>query len=75
MGAPIENQSALEFPEDLLAGIIDRVAKHVPTSGTDFECSFCDRGRPEVATLISGPRVFICESCVGTAVAAVKHGP
>ena len=34
----------------------------------EFHCSFCARARHEVAKLISGPRVFICDNCVGDAV-------
>ena len=30
-----------------------------------FTCSFCGKGRHAVARLISGPRVFICDECVG----------
>jgi hypothetical protein len=33
----------------------------------DFSCSFCDALRRDVPKLISGPRVFICEGCVGDA--------
>jgi hypothetical protein len=35
----------------------------------EFQCSFCARSRSDVAKLISGPRVFICDVCVGDAVA------
>ena len=31
----------------------------------DFHCSFCGKRRKEVRKLISGPRVFICDECVG----------
>lgn len=31
----------------------------------DFHCSFCGKRRAEVRRLISGPRVFICDECVG----------
>ncbi len=31
----------------------------------DFHCSFCGKRRREVRKLISGPRVFICDACVG----------
>ena len=31
----------------------------------DFRCSFCAKRRSEVRKLISGPRVFICDECVG----------
>jgi hypothetical protein len=39
----------------------------------DFSCSFCGAERREVAKLISGPGVFICEGCVGDAAAIVGH--
>lgn len=42
---------------------------HMP----EFVCSFCDRPRREVAKLISGPRVFICDSCVAEAAGAMAH--
>lgn len=38
-----------------------------------FRCSFCDAHREDVAKLISGPRVFICDRCVGDATAVVSH--
>ena len=31
----------------------------------DFFCSFCGKRRGEVKKLVSGPRVFICNECVG----------
>jgi len=36
-------------------------------------CSFCDRPRREVAKLMSGPRVFICDSCAAEAAGAMAH--
>lgn len=33
----------------------------------DFQCSFCDARRREVAKLIAGPRVFVCDRCVADA--------
>jgi ATP-dependent protease Clp ATPase subunit len=39
----------------------------------DFQCSFCGAHRADVAKLISGPRVFICDRCVGDATAVVAH--
>src|SRR4029079_15738765 len=44
-----------------------------PRVAPDFACSFCDRPRREVAKLMSGPRVFICDSCVGEAGGAMAH--
>jgi ATP-dependent protease Clp ATPase subunit len=40
---------------------------------TDFCCSFCDARRRDVPKLISGPRVFICDACVGDAAGIVSH--
>jgi hypothetical protein len=39
----------------------------------EFVCSFCERPRGEVATLISGPGVFICDGCVAEAAGAMAH--
>jgi hypothetical protein len=36
--------------------------------GSVGPCSFCGRSRKEVAQLIAGPRVFICERCMPRAV-------
>jgi hypothetical protein len=35
-----------------------------PEAGGEFACSFCHRPRSLVRGLVSGPRVFICESCI-----------
>jgi hypothetical protein len=36
----------------------------LPPAGGDFACSFCHRPRSLVRGLVSGPRVFVCESCI-----------
>ena len=38
-----------------------------------FRCSFCDAPRQEVARLISGPRVYICDLCIADATTVVGH--
>jgi thiol-disulfide isomerase/thioredoxin len=38
-----------------------------------FTCSFCGAHRKDVVKLISGPRVFICDTCVADATAVVSH--
>lgn len=38
-----------------------------------FRCSFCDAHQKDVVKLISGPRVFICDTCVADATAVVAH--
>jgi ATP-dependent Clp protease ATP-binding subunit ClpX len=35
---------------------------------TMVNCSFCQKSRKEVAKLIAGPGVFICDECVGLCV-------
>jgi len=30
-------------------------------------CSFCGKGEADVAKLVAGPRVFICDQCVNAA--------
>lgn len=73
----VEDQSAVDFSEDRLASVLTTLAKKGPraTAPTDpdFRCSFCDHRRADVAALISGPLVFICDACVGGAVAVVKR--
>ena len=32
-----------------------------------LHCSFCGKSETEVAKLVAGPRVYICESCVAIA--------
>ncbi|HEY7383520.1 MAG TPA: ClpX C4-type zinc finger protein [Beijerinckiaceae bacterium] len=34
-------------------------------------CSFCRRSEHEVANLVAGPRVFICDACIDTCSAIV----
>lgn len=38
-------------------------------------CTFCKRARVEVAKMISGPRVFICDRCTPAATAALPARP
>ncbi len=52
--------------------LVERVRRSLLAEGhhfSEFHCSFCARARSEVAKLISGPRVFICDNCVGDAFA------
>jgi ATP-dependent protease Clp ATPase subunit len=30
-------------------------------------CSFCGKGEPDVAKLVAGPKVYICDECVALA--------
>lgn len=38
-------------------------------------CSFCGHGHGEYETLIEGPRVFICNTCVDASQALVNERP
>ena len=41
-----------------------------------LHCSFCARSQHEVARLIAGPKVFICDECVGLCVTILDgNGP
>jgi ATP-dependent protease Clp ATPase subunit len=30
-----------------------------------LHCSFCEKSEKEVARLVAGPKVFICDACIG----------
>ena len=36
-------------------------------------CSFCGKGEAEVAKLVAGPKVFICDQCVAVADRIMKQ--
>ena len=40
-----------------------------------LRCSFCARSESEVAKLIAGPKVHICESCVGVCTKILEATP
>jgi ATP-dependent Clp protease ATP-binding subunit ClpX len=40
-----------------------------------LKCSFCGKGEAEVAKLVAGPKVFICDACVAIAVRVMKEEP
>ncbi len=35
-----------------------------PASQEDLHCSFCSKRQAQVAKLIAGPKVYICDECV-----------
>jgi ATP-dependent protease Clp ATPase subunit len=41
--------------------------------GKRLACSFCGKSAAEVAKLVAGPRVYICDECVATA-NRIMHG-
>jgi hypothetical protein len=59
-------------PEARLDWTLSELRKRMygpPSRVPDFTCAFCDAHRRDVRKLISGPRVFICDACVGDATA------
>lgn len=41
-----------------------------------LRCSFCRKSEEEVAKLVAGPNVYICDSCVKIATTIIEHiGP
>jgi ATP-dependent Clp protease ATP-binding subunit ClpX len=39
-----------------------------------LHCSFCGKNENEVAKLVAGPKVFICERCVAVAQRIMEEG-
>lgn len=37
----------------------------------DLKCSFCGRRHAEAISLVAGPKVYVCEGCVGVAAGAL----
>ena len=37
-------------------------------------CSFCGKGADDVAKLVAGPKVYICDECVAVASRIMKSG-
>src|SRR5262249_35711448 len=72
---PVDCRDRISFVrtplEDVLRGIDEMPREpttwRAPTQ--DFHCSFCGRARADVKSLISGPRVFICDACYAASVA------
>jgi hypothetical protein len=53
-----------------LAGIARRLRPQAA-----LRCSFCGKSAEEVARLVAGPSVYICEQCITTCVAVLEqHG-
>jgi len=42
--------------------------------GNALHCSFCGKSQHDVAKLIAGPRVFICDACVNICVEILHDG-
>ena len=48
---------------DRFAGEIRRSAER-RAAGTFAVCAFCQKGQNEVAKIIAGPQVYICDECI-----------
>jgi len=46
---------------------------YTPTPPEAVYCSFCGKGKSEVAVLVEGPAVFICDQCVEQAQELVRE--
>ena len=44
------------------------------STSSQLACSFCGKAQGDVASLVAGPTVYICDECVETALARVLDG-
>jgi ATP-dependent protease Clp ATPase subunit len=68
--------TAAEYPDESLAAILDALKKKGPPAEVkqpELQCSFCAKRRGDAPGMVMGPRVMICDGCVGAAVALVKR--
>ena len=42
--------------------------------GRKLACSFCGKGEADVAKLVAGPRVYICDQCAAEAIRIMDSG-
>lgn len=61
IAAALNNSNKLTFDH------IEVQPPHQPPSFQPLACSFCDKTHENVAKLIAGPTVYICDACVGDA--------
>lgn len=66
----ISHQRVHQLVEDAGGGRRWRRRRSGPSGGL-VACSFCGRGSREVATMVAGPCVYICDCCVSTALEVV----
>lgn len=59
-----------------LRSILSRwTGTHAEASRKHVRCSFCGRDQDQVAALVAGPSVYICNECVDTAAEIIKEQP
>lgn len=69
-------ESVVDYPEERLAAILDAVAKKGPPPEIphpDLQCSFCAKRRGDSAQMVMGPRVMICDVCIGGAASVARR--
>ena len=62
-------QSVLDddLRQQLMASL--ETIRHPPRIARQLQCSFCDKTPEQIAKLIAGPDVCICDNCIGDAAA------
>jgi hypothetical protein len=69
-----ETSRSLHEAKNMLRAIEGKPPEpYVPKALEYPYCSFCGKGRSEVATLVEGPSVFICDECVKKAQEIVQE--
>ncbi len=69
-------ESVVDYPDERLAALLDAVAKQGPPSEItlpDLQCSFCAMRRGDAPKMVMGPRVMICNACIGGATSVEKR--
>ncbi len=62
-------RTVVECDDGNIDDFIDRFAREIRRNGQlresgGIECSFCQKSQKEVARIIAGPRVYICDECI-----------
>jgi len=67
---------SLAVGDEIVIRIIEASACDEPETKeeTKFHCSFCDKKQFDVAKLIAGPGVYICNECIGSCTDALATG-
>ena len=66
----------LTVGDEIVIRIIEATVCDEPKSKevTYIQCSFCDKKQYDVAKLIAGPSVYICNECIGSCTEALAAG-
>src|SRR5947209_2610467 len=44
-------------------------------TSTKLRCSFCGKSQDDVAKLVAGPGVYICDACIGLCAEIIEQNP